>query len=247
MNTQKNTPRSKSTITPPDPNRPIADYPQVHVGPGTNHEVAFRAHDLLLDNSLCDSRFFSSSTDIVADTTESTDTAEEAVGGRFDLPAPAGTCNTAADAFTALRERLGSRIQPDQDISADDLFETQVTELRVVRQLLLADFRKPGPKYIPGDIAGPISGNHGYRLTQQWAQHMHKLGFDGIIARSRHGDGDTMFFFGSEGVQEDFFKISSSRSAHDVYKDMAESDPSIPGIDELDWTDFDEGIHLTDE
>lgn len=219
----KNTPdnrRHTSSLIPPGPNITRSAYPSLLIGPNTKLKTVFRAHSHMRGNTLCDSRFFASFTENVTD---------KSSAGRFDLPRPAGTCNTAVDEYTAFRERLG-RTAVDGLVSETFVSNTLVTELRIKRPLLLADFSKPGPGYIPGDITGPLPGEDGYQPTQQWSQHMYELGFDGIIARARHNDGYAIYLFGPAGVQEDFFDVVGTRLGMDVYWEMSAKGEFLPKL-----------------
>jgi hypothetical protein len=171
-------------------------------------------------NTLCDPRFFASITKNITD---------KSSAGRFDLLFPAGTCNTAADEYTAFRERLG-RTAVDGFISETFLSNTLVTELRIKRRLLLADLSKPGPGYIPGDITGPLPDEDGYHVTQLWAEALKKLGFDGIIARARHNDGYALYLFGPAEVQEDFFDVVGTHLGMDLYWEMSTKGESLPKL-----------------
>ena len=96
---------------------------------------------------------------------------------------------------------------------------TSVTVLRPIKQLLLADFTKPSPHIIPGDMSGPLD-NDGYGITQQWAKKMKALGFDGIYGRSRFGAGFCFYIFGTAGEHTDLLAIAGSNSAWNVYQEM---------------------------
>lgn len=216
----KPTPRHLSTVTPPPAGLKASDLPELYVGPGTEHETVFRAHSLTLNNKPCDARYYASS---------SHNTNSGFAGGRFDLPYPAGTCNTAANEYTAFRERIG-RMVVDGFIPETFLSNTLVTELRIKHRLLLADFSKPGPGYIPGDITGPLPGEDGYHATQLWAEALKKLGFDGIIARARHNDGYVIYLFGSAGVQEDLFDVVGTRLGMDMYWEMSAKGEFLPKL-----------------
>ncbi len=212
--------RHTSSLIPPDPNITRSAYPSLLIGPNTSLKTVFRAHSHMLGNTLCDPRFFASITKNITDNSST---------GRFDLPYPAGTCNTAADEYTAFRERLG-RMAVDGFVSETFLSNTLVTELSIKRPLLLADFGKPGPGYIPGDITGPLPDKGGYQPTQQWSERMHELGFDGIIARARHNDGYAIYLFGPAGVQEGFFDVVGTRLGMDVYWEMNAKGEFLPKL-----------------
>ena len=224
-------PRHQSTLTPPPEDLKKSDLHTVEVGPGTKHETVFRAHSHMLDNTPCDPRFFASITKNITDNSSA---------GRFDLLFPAGTCNTAADEYTAFRERMG-RMAVDGVISETFLSNTLVTELRIKRRLLLADLSKPGRGFIPGDISGPLPGDAGYRVTQLWAEALKKLGFDGIIARARHNDGYAIYLFGPAEVQEDFFDVVGTHLGMDLYWEMSAKGESLPKLSTSD-EDYDDSL-----
>ena len=209
----KPTPRHQSTLAPPPADLTKSDLHTLAVGPGTKYETLFRAHKLTRNNELCDARYYSSSSSLHKDDGEDT-------GGRFDLAKPFGTCNTASSESTALREHMGNRITKGDPIAAKELWAIMVTTLSPQEKLILADVSKPGLGFIPGDISGPLPGDAGYHVTQQWAEALKKLGFDGIIARSRHNNGYTIYIFGDAGAHTDLFKIVKTRPAIYVYEEM---------------------------
>lgn len=204
--------RHLSTLKTPPANLKASDLPVVYAGPGTKLEKVYRAHNLTQkdkstsSNVLRDPRYYASS--FIEEN-------GEVGGGRFDLPDPFGTCNTAIDPFTALHESLG---QKPAGITGEDLVSKAVTELLIMKPLRLVDFTKPTPYIVPGDISGPLVD--GYGVTQEWAKKMKDLGYDGIYSRSRHGDGFCIYIFGNQGVHTDLLKIVDSCPARYVYREM---------------------------
>lgn len=221
--------RHHSTVKAPPADLKASDLPVLYVGPGTKHEKVYRTHKLTQEdestssNALRDARFYSS---------PKRNEQGEIVGGRFDLSKPFGTCNTAADPFTALHEYLG---QKPAGITDEDLVNTSITELLIRKILRLADFTKPSPYIVPGDISGPL--DEGYSVTQEWAKKMKDLGYDGIYSRSRHGDGFCIYIFGNDGVHTDILEVVDSRSARDVYREMQRTEHLLSVIPYEDMGD----------
>ncbi|WP_083309619.1 MULTISPECIES: RES family NAD+ phosphorylase [Rothia] len=222
-------PRHLSTLKPPPADLKASDIPVVYAGPGTEIETVFRVHNQTQEdestssNVLRDSRHYSSSF-LKED--------GKAGGGRFDLPKPFGTCNTATDPFTAMHESFG---QKSAGITVEEFVNKAVTELLIMKILRLADYTKPSPYIVPGDISGPLVG--GYGVTQEWAKKMKDLGFDGIYSRSCHGDGFCVYIFGDGGVHTDLLKVVDYRSARDVYREMQRAEHLPPVIPYEDMGD----------
>ncbi|EOM74229.1 hypothetical protein Rrhod_4372 [Rhodococcus rhodnii LMG 5362] len=100
--------------------------------------------------------------------------------GRFDLPAPLGTCYVAETEMIGLYEMLaGVRFVAEPDIAS-----RTVSELTVDHDLIVADATaNDGIRY---GLTAEISTVVDYRLTQHWAKALQAAGFDGIRYWARH-------------------------------------------------------------
>lgn len=109
--------------------------------------------------------------------------------GRFNLPAPAGTCYLAADMHTALRERFGHDLVEHGLISWEFATETVVSTLSVPRQRQLADLcADDAVKFgVTREIFTLASDS--YAKTRQWARSLHNNGSRGIRYQSRFTTG----------------------------------------------------------
>jgi hypothetical protein len=90
-------------------------------------------------------------------------------GGRFDLPAPRGTCYIASDARVAVRERFGP-LAAGRPLSAAMLGTTSISTVTPTpeHRRSVADTTHPdAAESITGEIWTTVS----YGRTQEWAQH----------------------------------------------------------------------------
>lgn len=103
--------------------------------------------------------------------------------GRFDLIGlgDRGTCYMAASALGAYVETFG-RLSA---ITDDDIAERSLTELVLLRPLILANLTS---RAVLGDygIAGDVSAGTNYGLSQEVAARLHEANFDGIYYTARH-------------------------------------------------------------
>ncbi len=103
--------------------------------------------------------------------------------GRFDLPAPKGTCYLASDDLGAILECLGPGLLPGGFAPASLLAHRHLRELS-----------PPEPRRIANSLAGKAAGwvtaelstITPYAVTQSWARWFHTNAFDGIRYAARH-------------------------------------------------------------
>lgn len=159
--------------------------------------------------------------------------------GRFDLPEPRGTLNTASAPEVAVRESLGSvlvgtRVIPESAVAGRRVSSLELPALRV------ADYNTGEAAafgIVPGDVSAPQTT--GYETTQAWATVMDSTGFDGIVARSRFGAGynpECLFIFGKAGEHQppgaEIIEIES-QDLHQLALTMGFSVEPIPTSGEL--------------
>ena len=156
--------------------------------------------------------------------------------GRYDLQKPFGTLNLALSKETALRESLGNTFINAPGIPASELMNRSVTRIDLIGRYRLADFRYPVGTIAPGDLA--VYMPEGYRQTQELAQWVHRIGFEGIIASSRYAGraGDVLYIFGPAGENADFARLSGSEDALKLGGSIPGSFPRI--ISDMGEFDF---------
>lgn len=194
-------PRNLSTLLPPDPSKSYKERPAVLAGFNSPLGGAwYRAYTPKgPDGARRDSRFFSSS------------------NGRFDLAKPYGSLNLARTPETALRERLGRTAVHAEVLPSSVLKGVVIARIDLPGSFKVADFRVPGPGIAPGDIGGAVDD---YSVTQQWAEQMKRDDFEGIVARSRFGEAETLYIFGEAGENTFFGTSTDQYSARDLVKGL---------------------------
>lgn len=196
-------PRNVSTLQPPLRGESYANHPSLEVGFGSaGGGVWYRAYTPVgPGGKIRDSRYFS------------------AGNGRFDLSEPRGSLNLASTPEVALRERLGRTLVFARELPSSELQGVWIARIELPRKFRVADFRLPGLGIAPGDISSPVQA---YSVTQQWAEQMRTDDFEGIIARSRFGDGSALYLFGDAGENRDFgVSIEQHQSAVELVKGIA--------------------------
>lgn len=99
-------------------------------------------------------------------------------GGRWDLPAPDGTCYLADSPEGALMEAVGTDLADIGFVTRTFLEARQVTELRLPSTTLTADLTSPTVS--EHGVTSELTGAVPYELTQQWARAFKSAGFGGI-------------------------------------------------------------------
>ncbi|MCQ9388629.1 RES domain-containing protein [Brevibacterium sp. 50QC2O2] len=142
--------------------------------------------------------------------------------GRFDLPAPDGTCYVANTAEVAARELIG----PDfieQGIVSDSFLDD-----RVVSQIILpteANCAKTTDKdAFKFRLSNEISSTADYELTQGWAKSFRAAGFTGIWYQPRYSPdkGRALALFGPGGVMD--VECLDRRELREVVAEMIKLD-----------------------
>lgn len=127
---------------------------------------------------------------------------DPAQGGRFDLPAPKGTCYTANDALVALRERFGPELMDHGEVPASAVADAKVSRLRLQKRVTLADTAaEPAGNFHTLELA--TSPN--YALTQKWARAFHVHSFAGVCYQARFTTRDAaaaLALFGAAGAAQ---------------------------------------------
>jgi hypothetical protein len=110
------------------------------------------------------------------------------LGGRFDVPAPLGTCYLAYSAACALRESLGRRLVLNTvGLSREELADRVVSTLRTPDSVLLANTTSSAAT--KSHITREISTVTPYALPQAWAAAFQLGGFGGVRYFGRFSTG----------------------------------------------------------
>ncbi|MEO6412211.1 MAG: RES family NAD+ phosphorylase [Pedococcus sp.] len=122
--------------------------------------------------------------------------------GRFDLPAPRGTCYTALDPLSALRERLGPVLGPSQAVPESLLEDTVVSRLRLPADREVADVQDGGAAAF--GVTREIETMVPYAVPQAWARAIDGAGRGGVKYGPRFTPGEcsALAVFGDEGVAD---------------------------------------------
>lgn len=124
--------------------------------------------------------------------------------GRFNLPAPRGTCYAADTLEIALRERFGSRASQRGWITKTLASQAEVSVLVAAHWRRLALVSTPGAARF--GVTTELTDSCPYSLSQEWAEHFAGHGFDGIRYTSRFsggGSANAWALFGEAGEHEE--------------------------------------------
>lgn len=140
--------------------------------------------------------------------------------GRFDVPAPDGSCYFSDYRYGAWFEVFRRCGLVDRvDVEARRLY----TVVRSGPSLRLADLRAPGARRF--GVTADLAGGADYALAHRWAAAVHAAGFPGLVATVRHDPTHTarnVVVFGRAG----------SRSRVNGWRGRVSSlvgDPVLPG------------------
>lgn len=120
-------------------------------------------------------------------------------GGRFDLPAPRGTCYLADGPLAALRERLGPVLADCTSVPRSLLEETLVSRLRVPGARRVADLRAARASVF--GVMRELETMVPYAVPQAWARGLHSAGLEGVRYGPRFSTGPASSYavFGEAG------------------------------------------------
>lgn len=202
-------PRQTVAQQPPDPAHDYRRFPRRSFRAGSRW---FRQHDAA-DGPW----WFSSSTD-----------------GRFDLPAPNGTCYLANSAQAAARERIGP------DMAATGHVPASIVEGRVMSNLALPhlavaanlDADRAADGY---GVTGELTVMTPYSIPQAWAVALHSAGFDGIVGRLRFSLSRAvgLALFGGAGARRQWSADPDPQPLVDVVRRMGIDVVGPPNDDQV--------------
>lgn len=120
--------------------------------------------------------------------------------GRFDLPAPRGTCYLGEEPLASFVE-----VFREATVVAESLLATKALSVVGVRaEIALADVTHPRSRRF--GITGEIHTSTAYEMTQAWATAFARAGLDGIRYRVRHDPAQDLVgvaLFGPAGEHEE--------------------------------------------
>jgi len=123
-------------------------------------------------------------------------------GGRFDLPAPRGTCYLASSGAAAVRERVGP------DLAAHGLVPAGLLHARVVSPLRLEDHVRAAdvdsPRAALFRVTRELAVMTPYVVPQAWAAALAAAGFGAILTVLRFSPGRAagLALFGGAGNRD---------------------------------------------
>ncbi len=122
--------------------------------------------------------------------------------GRFDLPVPRGTCYTALDPLSALRERLGPVLGTAQAVPESLLEASVVSCLRLPATREVADVQAGGAAAF--GVTREVESMVPYAVPQAWARAFDESGFGGVKYGPRFTPGEcsAVAVFGDRGVAD---------------------------------------------
>jgi hypothetical protein len=121
-------------------------------------------------------------------------------GGRFDLADPHGTCYTALDADSAVRERLGPVLAGRSTVPESALADTIVSRLHVPEPVDAADLQARGAAAF--GVTRELQTMVPYVVPQAWARALHRAGWGAVAYGPRFtpGPGTAVALFGDHGA-----------------------------------------------
>lgn len=150
-----------------------------------------------------------------------------APGGRWNLPAPEGTCYLADSPGAALRERLGRRAVK-QGATAAEVDASAVSELHVPRPHRLADLCSG--RAVEFGVTREIHVMTPYQLTQEWAVALRQTAVQGVRYDARFSTGrDRAYALWGDAGGRTWPDDSSPRTGRQVAAMAGISIIAVPG------------------
>lgn len=120
--------------------------------------------------------------------------------GRFDLPAPAGTCYLADSPLSALRERLGPVLGASPAVPASLFEDAVVSTLSLPEDVALADLEADAASRF--GVTRELGTMVPYAVPQAWARGFGSAGHGGVRYAPRFSTGETSSYavFGPSGA-----------------------------------------------
>lgn len=123
-------------------------------------------------------------------------------GGRFDLPSPRGTCYTALDPGSAVRERVGPVLGGAGAVPESLLEDVVVSRLRLPADRAVADVQATAAGEF--GVTRELETMVPYAVPQLWAQAFDRAGHGGVRYGPRFTPGEcsAVALFDDEGAKE---------------------------------------------
>lgn len=167
--------------------------------------------------------------------------------GRFDLPAPDGTCYFASTEEAAARERVGTQLRSvsgHESVLASALTTPQgpvtVTEAEMSPTHVANSSVKPAQRWVNRSLS---VGTGIYAVTQAWAAAFLAAGFGGIVHEPRFTGGTrvrSLAVFGPAGRPSPMPPVVRTRALRDVLEShhvrVVDPPPSTPAVLAADAT-----------
>lgn len=136
--------------------------------------------------------------------------------GRFDLPAPRGTCYLASSYAAAVRERLGPELAARGTVTMSLLEDRVVSALKIPVDIRAANVNAAAAATYGVTRELPVMVP--YDVPQAWAASFAAAGFGGIVAGLRFTPGGTdgLAVFGAAGEGSDWPRDAHPKPAVDV-------------------------------
>lgn len=126
------------------------------------------------------------------------------LNGRFDLPAPNGTCYLASDDLGAILETLGPQLLPGGLAHESLLHGRQLRGLRAPHRHRVANcLAQQASKWVTAEISTLTP----YSVPQAWAKAFYRTGFSGVRYAPRHSTSRrtySMAIFGPAGERREW-------------------------------------------
>ena len=122
--------------------------------------------------------------------------------GRFNLSSPRGTCYSATDVESAVREKLRDEIMGARVVTRTQAEGFQVSTITASHPYRCAAVSTRDA--VRHGIVRELCTMEDYGIPQQWAEALAAAGFDGIFYGSAYTTGDATAYalFGPEGAPE---------------------------------------------
>lgn len=128
--------------------------------------------------------------------------ADPSTGGRFDVPAPAGTCYFANRPLVAAMERVGRFTAQHKPVPTDLLTDRVVTEVGATDLPATAVNLLAERAATLFGITGELFTTPDYSIPQAWAHAIHDQGHPALVHTPRFSpSGRAIAVFGSRGPQ----------------------------------------------
>lgn len=133
--------------------------------------------------------------------------------GRFDVPAPNGTCYWSS-------RRYGAWVEVFRGVRAVDVSDARARRMWTGNAPVLRLANLLAPKAYSYGVTAAISTQPDYRLPQQWAEALRQSGFDGLVGSCSHDPGSnalSVAVFGKAGTPrtQPRWKTRSARIEND--------------------------------